>query len=127
MLVSNNGRKANTSQAEAQTLLDNWHFVVQGDGCLLIQPLRETLTAEHVAEIIARLRNGDCAQGWKEIVFDLRHVERIGQQWTAVLAMFIDFARDVAARCRLASLTGQPAAVAELYRRNPELMDLIAA
>ncbi len=110
---------------EADQLLTTCLFVATDDGVLEVRPLEATLASVEFAAILRPLEDSDAVQGLKEVVFDLRNVEVIGPRWTIVLAMMIDFAQRLAARCRLVSLNEQPAAVASLYRSSPELMRLI--
>ena len=110
---------------DGNRLLATCLLVASDDGVLQVRPLETTLTGVELAAILRSLNAAEVAQGLKEVVFDLRNVELIGPQWTVVLAMMIDFARRLAARCRLVSLKQQPAAAASVYRHSPELMRLI--
>ena len=115
-----------TTPTDTSDLLTTCLLVASDDGVLQVRPLESTLTGAELAAILRSLSSSDVADGLKEVVFDLRNVDLIGPQWTVVLAMMIDFARRLAAKCRLVSLKGQPAAAASLYRRNAELMRLIS-
>ena len=117
--------KTRTTTDDGNKILNVCHLVACDNGTLHVQPLAATLTTAELAEIIGCLSRASATEGLKEIVFDLRHVEVIGPQWTVVLAMLIDFARRLDAKCKLISLNEQPAAAASLYRRSAELMKLI--
>jgi anti-anti-sigma regulatory factor len=117
--------KRRTTTDDSCKILSVCHLVACDNGTLHLQPLSATLTTAELAEIIRCLSRVSVTENLKEIVFDLRHVEVIGPQWTVVLAMLIDFARRLDAKCRLISLNEQPAAAASLYRRSAELMKLI--
>ncbi|MBN2559301.1 MAG: hypothetical protein JXQ75_00015 [Phycisphaerae bacterium] len=125
MFHGRKNKKTSTTVAGSDSILNTCHFVASESGALRIQPLGTTLTSDQMSGIISRLSHSDCVEGLKEIVFDLSHVSMIGPRWTVVFAMIIDFARKVAAHCRLVALNDQPAAAAALFRRNAELMGLM--
>lgn len=108
----------------ADSLLSAWE-VVAGPDRLTIRPTGSELSQQDLAILAARLEAlGVSAR--EEIEFDLSGVERIGPQWTVVLATLVHISRRVAATCRLTGLHGQPAAAVELYRRSASLMRLVA-
>jgi anti-anti-sigma regulatory factor len=107
-------------------LLEICDLVAAADGRLWIRPLSPTLTAAELGGILQALKHSDLGSTFQQVVFDLSRVEMMGPQWTVILAMLMDFARQTAARCRIASLKEQPAAVVRLYRLSTELMRLIA-
>lgn len=86
-----------------------------------------TLTHEDLTGLLDRVRRRRMPVALREIVFDLERVGTFGPQWTTTLAMLISFARGVTARCRLASLHGQPSAVVGLYRHNREVASLVSS
>ncbi|MFQ5424990.1 MAG: hypothetical protein ACE5F9_13565 [Phycisphaerae bacterium] len=111
--------------ARADQLLARWRFAASVHGRLWVQPVSRLLSAAELVTFLKRIQRADSSVRFREVVFDLSEVETIGPQWTLVLALLVDFARRVEARCKVVSLHGQPAAAAALYRRNRELMSLI--
>lgn len=127
MFFNSTDKTTEATPDSSDNLLNTCEFTVSTDGFLRIRPLGAVLTIDRLAKIIGRLCDSDGLMDWKDIVFDLGLVEVIGPRWTVLLAMIINFARSVTARCRLVSLNGQPAAAAALYRHNTELRELIAS
>jgi hypothetical protein len=84
-----------------------------------------TLGHEQLCKLIDQLQRERIDAGCREVVFDLSRVEKIGPQWTVVLAHLISFAHSCPARCRVISLQRQPASVFELYHRNREVASLL--
>jgi anti-anti-sigma regulatory factor len=123
-MFSSNNKKRNS--AESTRLLDVCDLAAAADGRLWIRPLAPILTAAELGEILPVLKTSELGATFQEIVFDLSRVEMMGPQWTVILAMLMDFARQTTVRCRIASLKDQPAAVVGLYRLSTELMRLIA-
>jgi len=124
MFGSGNHNKMRNSSVSLG-ILDACHLVAAADGRLWVQPTAATLVAAELGEILVGLSRSGVGAGSTEIVFDLSRVEVIGPQWTVILAMLMNFARQTSARCRIASLKAQPAAVVALYRVSVELMKLI--
>jgi len=95
-------------------------------GTLCIRPLCKTLDPGELAVALAAINQPAVLDGLSDVVFDLGGVETITPGWTLVMAMLINFARHTNVACHVVGLRGQPAAVAFIYRRNPELMRLIS-
>ena len=127
MFLASQRKTASPEPAELQELFSQCEFIISADGALLIRLHNGTLTSEHLADIIELLGSSEVCEGLEEVVFDFREVIEVGPQWTLPFAMLIEFARRVDARCRLVELMGQPAAAANLYRRNADLGRLLAA
>ncbi len=125
MRFTHTARKQRIILASAEQLLARWRFAASADGRLWVQPAGRRLSAADLVTFLQRIRRADSSVRFREVVFDLSEVESIGPQWTLVLALLMDFARRVEARCTIVSLHGQPAAAAALYHHNRELMSLI--
>lgn len=94
---------------EARYLLDRWEFSVSSTGLLWIQPTRSSLTPEELAGMFSLLAE-DCQNDMpKMIKLDLSGVRIVGEQWTTIEAMIIDFAHQIRAEIRLARSTRGPA------------------
>lgn len=118
-------RAAKNNATAADSLLSAWE-IVAGPDRLTIRPTGSELSQQDLCILAARLEAmGVSAR--EEIEFDLSGVERIGPQWTVVLATLVHISRRVAATCRLTGLHGQPAAAVDLYRKSASLMRLVAS
>lgn len=125
MRFSRRNRKLDEALDNAEQIMARWSFAIEAGGVLAIRPTGHALAAAELSDFLQRVSAACRNEMVDEVVFDLSEVEVIGPQWTLVLALLIDFARNVDARCRVVALQGQPAAAASLYRRNRELMGLI--
>lgn len=102
-------------------------LVAHDDGSLHIRPLAATLEFGELHNLLDCLCLSATFGDVREVVFDLSLVSNLGPNSTLIWAMLMSFARQARITCRLKGLSGGPAAVASMYRRNRELMALLAA
>ena len=124
MFASRNSRQ---SVKAFESWSDRFCLVVCEDGTLHVRSLAATLEAAELCVLLDCLTLAGVSEGLTEIVFDLSGVSMLGPNSTLIWAMILNFARQAHRPCRLAGLRAQPAAAASMYRRNRELMNLIAA
>lgn len=102
--------EAESAVAETNYLLQRWEFSISSTGLLWIQPTRATLSPEELAGMLAILARGCEGDSPKVIKLDLSHVKIVGEQWTMVETLIVDFAKTVKAQIRIAHGPGRPAA-----------------
>ncbi len=108
-----------------ESVLDRWQFAASAEGSLWIRPSGPDLSEDDLGGFLRLLRDVCLDSPPDEIIFDLEHVDYIGPRWTVVMAMLLEFAEGLEARCLIASAHGQPAAVAEFYSRNRKIAEMI--
>lgn len=121
-----NRTRTNEQNTTAQTdaILARWEIVVGLDS-MIIRPVGPVLTQQDLGELAARLESTQAAAADTPIEFDFSGVEKIGPQWTIVLATLVHLSRKLSANCSITGLHGQPAAAVNLYRRSASLMNLV--
>jgi len=126
MLGHGGGKQLAQIVEEAERLLRRWEYGVRADGGLWIHPAGPVLETRELGTFLRLLADIFAEDAPAEVVFDLSAIEYLGPRWTVALAMFIDFAQRVNAPCRIAGIEGQPAAVASLYHRSPQVRALLS-
>jgi len=118
MRWSRDERKRAAVMSSAEQLLSRFGFTVSSEEPLRVRPVGPVLCYAELDTILKRLVAEGVHRRVPQIVFDFGMVQWIEAPWTAVIARLIDFARDSQARCRLAALHGQPAAVIDFFSGN---------
>lgn len=104
--------------AETNYLLERWRISVSVTGFLWIEPLGNTVSPEELAGLLALLARGCDPEYPKVIKLDFSGTRIVGEQWTVVESLLVDFAAKVDGKLRFISATGRPAA-AVLVTRFP--------
>lgn len=103
---------------ETNYLLERWRISVSVTGFLWIEPLGESVSPEELAGLLTLLARG-CDPVYPKIIkLDFSGVRLVGEQWTVVESLLVDFAAKVAGTLRFISARGRPAAAA-LVTRSP--------
>ncbi len=103
---------------EAKYLLARWEFSISCTGLLWIQPTRASLSPEELAGMFSLLARG-CDEDMPRLIkLDLSGVRIVGEQWTTIESMFVDFARQIGAEIRLVRSPSGPAA-SVMFTRGP--------
>ncbi len=112
------GHSFPTAQGEAKYLLDRWLFSVSTTGLLWIQPTRPTVSPEEIAGLLAILA-GACDNEYPQTLkFELGETRILGEQWTVVESLLVDFAHSIGGQVRLIAGIGRPAAAIMICRRQ---------
>lgn len=109
---------------ETNYLLQRWEFSISSTGLLWIQPTRATLSPEELAGMLAILARGCTEDSPKVIKLDLSNVKIVGEQWTMVETLILDFAKTIKAQIRIAHGSGRPAASVLFCLGESPLTDL---
>ncbi len=97
---------------ETAYLLARWRLSISTRGCCWIRPAGPTVSPEEIAGFVALFRRCCDAAFPRAIVFDLGRVRVVGEQWSLVYDLLQDFARELAACCRIScSRNGRTRAV----------------
>jgi len=99
-------------------------FVADADGALVIRFRRAVLTCADVQAVVSRVhRSGRPSYG--RIHFDFSGVAELVGPWGVHFAVLARLAQTVPGRVQVSGLHGQPAALAWLFRRSPEVRALL--
>jgi len=101
---------------ETNYLLERWRISVSVTGLLWIEPLAGTISPEELAGLLALLARGCDPEYPKVIKIDFSGARIVGEQWTLVESLLVDFAARVHGKLRLVCGTGRPAAGALVTR-----------
>ena len=108
--------------ADAARFLSMWRLTTTESGDIRVEPLSESLSFDDVRDVVERLER-IASDSRARFIFDMSAVKNISGPWTAVFALFIDFARRCGRRCHLTALTGRLEAMAQLALRGAQLSD----
>jgi len=111
----------------AERTLNRWKYAVAENGGLWIRPAGPRLNTKELGAFLRLLTDVFADEPPTEVVFNMDAVNYLGPNWTLALAMFIDFARQLGVPCHFDGIHGQPAAVADLYNRSPQVRALVGA
>ena len=101
---------------ETNYLLERWRVSASVTGLLWIEPLGEAISPEELAGLLAILARGCDPVFPKVIKLDFSSARIVGEQWTVVESLLVDFARQVTGQLRFVSGPGRPAASALVIR-----------
>jgi hypothetical protein len=119
-------RESQQVAVDAERILRRWNFAVHADGRLKIEPPGPELSTGDLLDFVRFFSRQRPSQRWREFTLDLRRVQRFGDNWTLLVAILLEFVRRMAISGRIVGLHDQPGAVLRLYRRTPEVAELIA-
>jgi hypothetical protein len=111
-------REVDSILGETNYLFERWRISVSVTGLLWIEPLGESVSPEELAGLLTILARGCDPVYPKVIKLDFSGVRLVGEQWTLVESLLVDFARKVEGTLRFISGPGRPAAAA-LVTRTP--------
>lgn len=101
--------EADSAIQETNYLLQRWEFSISSTGLLWIQPTRASLSPEELAGMLAILARGCACDCPRVIKLELGQVKIVGEQWTMIETLIVDFARTIGAQIRIAQGPGKPA------------------
>ncbi|MCB9855041.1 MAG: hypothetical protein H6818_05080 [Phycisphaerales bacterium] len=110
---------------DAERTLNRWKYAVAENGGLWIRPSGPRLNTKELGGFLRLLTDVFAEDPPTEIVFNMSAVKYLGPNWTLALALFIDFAQRLNVPCHIDGIHGQPAAVANLYNRSPQVRALV--
>lgn len=99
-------------------------LVIGADGTLSIRPLMSRLSFEELQDVIDQLRN-DGLPAVSRIRFDFSKITELVGPWGLHFAILIRFANEIDIPVEVIGLHGQPAALAWLFRRSPQIRLLL--
>lgn len=94
---------------ETQYLLHRWEFSISSTDLLWIAPTKPQLSPEELAGMLQLLSKGCYGDLPKTIKLDLGGVKVVGEQWTLIEALIVDFARLIHAEVRIVGGGSSPA------------------
>lgn len=112
---------------DAERTLNRWKYAVDENGGLWIRPAGPRLNTNELGSFLRLLTDVFAEDPPTEVVFNMSAVKYLGPNWTLALALFIDFAQRLNVPCHIDGVEGQPAAVANLYNRSPQVRALVSA
>lgn len=112
---------------DAERVLTRWRYAVSESGGLWIRPEGPRLNTKELSGFLRLLTDVFADDPPTEVVFNLSAVRYLGPNWTLALALLINFAQRLNVPCQIDGARGQPAAVAALYVRSPQVRALVSA
>ncbi|GMU34081.1 MAG: hypothetical protein HS101_02565 [Planctomycetia bacterium] len=94
---------------ETQYLLGRWEFSISSTDLLWIAPTKPRLSPEELAGMLQILSKGCHGDLPRTIKLDLGGVKVVGEQWTLIEALIVDFARLIHAEVRIVGGGTSPA------------------
>ena len=94
---------------ETQYLLGRWEFSISSTDLLWIAPTKPQLSPEELAGMLQLLSKGCHGDLPRTIKLDLGGVKVVGEQWTLIEALIVDFARLIHAEVRIVGGGTSPA------------------
>jgi hypothetical protein len=94
---------------ETQYLLGRWEFSISSTDLLWIAPTKPQLSPEELAGMLQLLSKGCYGDLPRTIKLDLGGVKVVGEQWTLIEALIVDFARLIHAEIRIVGGGSSPA------------------
>ena len=107
-----------TALKETQYLLQRWEFSISSTDLLWIAPTKPMLTPEELAGMLQLMSKGCHGELPRTIKLDLGGVKVVGEQWTLIETLIVDFARSINAQIRMVGGDGRPAS-SVLFCRAP--------
>lgn len=98
-----------TALKETQYLLQRWEFSISSTDLLWIAPTKPLLSPEELAGMLQLMSKGCNGDLPKTIKLDLGGVKVVGEQWTLIETLIVDFARTINAQIRMVGGDGRPA------------------
>ena len=98
-----------TALKETQYLLQRWEFSISSTDLLWIAPTRPELSPEELAGMLQLMSKGCHGELPRTIKLDLGGVKVVGEQWTLIETLIVDFARSINAQIRMVGGDGRPA------------------
>lgn len=90
-----------TALKETQYLLKRWEYSVSSTDLLWIAPTKQQLSPEELAGMLQLLGKGCNGELPRTIKLDLGGVKVVGEQWTLVETLIVDFAKAIQAEVRI--------------------------
>ena len=106
-------------------LIDGVELVAQAEGTLVVRPVLAILGIEQFQHMLFRIEDAK-PRSFDRIHFDFSAVRELAGPWGAHFAMLIHFAMTLDVRVSLDGLQRQPAAIARLFRRCPQIRALLS-
>jgi len=108
------------------SLIEGCEFIADARGTLIVRPMAPHLHSQHFQTLVVCLGQADL-RAFRIVQFDFSRVQELVGPWGVHFATLIKLAREVQSRVTVSGLSGQPAALAWLFRVSPEVRSLLSA